>query len=869
MPTLAPYGFQLGQSRRSVNEYYVPASDTAGYAIGDVVKTTGNVFAGLLADGRATNGMLHVAKAISGQPVRGVVVGIGVGPGSNDAQSVPTAKTRGYTLLVNDSPQTLWDIQANNSSQLVALAGMYANYTVAGPVGSVSSTRVDASTIGNTVRDLLIVEVLENSGANSTLRVAFVQHELEAAGSSPRREAQVQAAFSPDGYQGPRRAFSSSGNWADAAAISHTRATANASVVDCFGSMQFALSGEARLRGWRRVCNLIRFPENLLNTTYWNNSAPANTTVAASTRKPPAAVGHQRACAYTVTRTSGSAVMLTYTAASYRPGKYIFPVWLIGDGVQTYTLAIGATTQTVTPAAGDWTLCYVVADIANTTAVALTVTNATAGAASFTVCCPMMEWVHGQASPAPGGYVPRDVASYPSALIALGYLNADGGRSAGVDGVRYYPTTTPWAATSGVATYTATPRPLDPSLMLGMQFDPIETNQLFSSRDISDNGANRWTRTGSTVVNATPGDSTLLGKNSIYKMEEVALTSGWRVTQNWQGAVPAANAPSVAMSVAFYAKAAERDIVYIGLRQVDGATINNAFFNLTSGAVTNISAGCTAYMYREGDLWRCCFTGPSGTNASPVAPLIQVGMTTTAGSTAAYAGTLAAGAWFGAVQFEDHGCPTAYIGDTGTASTLSRNADSTSLTLTDCPNIDFTLSWNYTPFHPTDTPWKDSWWYILSAYLNSKNRNAIGLRPNAFGGAGAGMEDEWFFDLYPDREPAASSWDGVEIKDGLATVRAGETVTVQWALAPTGQTSGTSTAAGFGTTNQVARVGNIAAVLTGDTPRPAVNSLPAIPRVYWVGKQGEFLPQRGSFCIGDFSWRAKALTAAEMAVVAP
>lgn len=646
----------------------------------------------------------------------------------------------------------------------------------------------------------------------------------------------------------------------------HTRATANASVVDCFGSMQFALSGEARFRGWRRVCNLLRFPETLTNTTYWNNSAPANTTVALSTRKPPLAVGHQRGCVYTVTRTSGSAVMLTYTAASYRPGKYIFPVWIIGDGVQTYTLAIGATTQTVTPTAGDWTLAYVVADITNTTAVALTVTNASAGAASFTICCPMLEWVHGQASPAPGGYVPRDVTGFPANLLTLGYLHPDGARSAGVDGVRYHPTTTPWAASSGVATYTATVRPIDPALMLGMQFDPIETNQVFSSRDIS---AAQWTKVGSTTVNATPGNSTLLGLGSLFKIEEPGTSSVCAVTQDWRGSVPAANAASAALSGSFYMRPAERSIFYVLLRQVDGSTTTAAYYDAASGAVSNVTTGVTAYTYREGDLWRACFTGPSGTSGSPVAPRIQVGITTTAGSSAAYTGTLGNGAWIGAIQFEDHGCPTAYIGDTGSAATLSRNADATAVQLTECPAIDFTMGFDYTPFFVTDTPWKDSWWYILSAYVNQQDRNAMGLRPNTFGGAGSGMEDEWFFDLYPNLPATSVSWDGVEIKDGTATVRAGETVTVQWALCSGGQTSGTSSAAGFGTTNQVARVGNVNAVITGDTPRPTTNSLGSVPRTYFVGKQGEFLPQRGSFCLRNVFWEPFGRNAASMADRSP
>lgn len=192
MTTLAPFGFQAGPPRRSIDEYYVPASDISTYAIGDVVKTNGNVFTGRLPDSRVSSGMLHVTKAASGDAVRGVVVGVVQGPGDGSLQSLPATKQRAYTLLVNDHPQTLWDIQADNTAQLSVMSGMYANYTVGSPQGSVSTTKVDSSTLGTTVRDLVVAEVLSNAGANSLLRVAFVQHELAAAGSSPASAAALQ-----------------------------------------------------------------------------------------------------------------------------------------------------------------------------------------------------------------------------------------------------------------------------------------------------------------------------------------------------------------------------------------------------------------------------------------------------------------------------------------------------------------------------------------------------------------------------------------------------------------------------------------------------------------------------------------------------
>ena len=663
-----------------------------------------------------------------------------------------------------------------------------------------------------------------------------------------------------------------------AGAWTFSRASANASVLDCFGSLQFALSGEMRLRGWRRVCNLLRFPENLLNTTYWNNSPPANVSIAAAGIKPPKAARHQRSsCTWTVTRTSGAAVMLTYTAASYRPGKYIFPMWIMGDGVQTYTLAIGAGTQTVTPEAGVWTPVDVVANITSTSPVALTVTNATSGAASFKICCPMIAWAHGESAPVRPDYVPRDVVGYPAALLGVGYRHDDGGYSAGVDGVRYYPTYSRWVRNNGISTPTAVVRPIDPSVLDGVMVEPISTCGLFDSRDIS---AASWAKSGSTVVNATAGDCAYLGIGSLRKIEEVAASSAWRVTQSWQTAVVGSNpADGAAMTITVPFQVAERSIAYIGLRQKDGATFTYSFFDGLTGQTAGVTAGNNATLRREGDVWLATMTGPVGSGST--APLIQVGMTTSvAQHINAYLGTAGAGLWVGAIQWEVLGCGTSYMGDTpSSASVLTRQNDALSVTLTDCPAIDFTMSFAYTPLFATDTGWKDGWWFICSAYPNTItpdfDRNAIGLRPNAFGGAGAGMEDEWFIDLYPGNSdapdrPNSTLWDGVELKDGSQNLKPGETVTIQWALHPTGQTTGTSSYTGTtGTTNQVGRIGNSAMPLTGDSRRPAVNQLRTVPRTYHFGRQAPGMQQRGSFCVKDFGWLPRALTASEMVELAP
>lgn len=614
--------------------------------------------------------------------------------------------------------------------------------------------------------------------------------------------------------------------------LTFSRASANAAVMDSNGTMQFGLSGEARFVGARRVCNLIADSEGL--TTGW--TLGANTTKAALNVRSP---NHSRASAYTVTRSSGAATMLTLDAAAYRPGKHTFSAWVMGDGVEVLTLALGATTQTVTPVAGVWTRVAVTADVANVTPVACSITNTTSGNKFFRVCDPQMEWTHNTAG-APQDYVPRGVAGFPATLL-----------TAGADGVRYFDTANQWSLSSGVATKSATVTPLDPASLKGILLEPAATNQVYSSRDVS---AAEWSKSGSTVVNATPTDSTLLGKNSLYKIEEIVASSGFRVFQNWRGSNPAVNAR---ISGSAYVKAAERSIFYLGLRGLDGSTVVNAYYDTATGLTSNITAGCTAYMVKEGDLWRIGLTASVGSSGS-TAPLIQVGICVTSG-TPTYTGTLNSGGWVGAVQLELAGTPSSYVGDTSSAASLTRVLDSLSAVTTMMPAINWTLDVDYTPMFPTNTIQKDDWWYAVYSYVSSTDRAGFGMRPGTFGGFTDTREDEWFFDLYPALSPSATSWDGVEVVANAA-YSPGETIKLQWSLAREAATSAS---------NQTGRVGANAAAITSDSPRPYVNTLPTVPRTWTFGRQGAALAQRGPACFKNVSWYMPAATAAQMAAASP
>lgn len=612
-----------------------------------------------------------------------------------------------------------------------------------------------------------------------------------------------------------------------------SRASANATVIDHNGLMQFALSGEARFYGARRVCNLISDTEVL--STGW--SLGANSTKAASALRSP---NHGRPSAWTITRTSGSVAMLFLSSQAYRPGKHTFSAYVRGDGAQAYTIRIerssdsAGTEVTVTPAAGVWTRIAVSHDIADTTNYRAYISNNVGGAATLTLCDPQMEYTHGQASPAPAEYVPRGVANFPSALL-----------TAGADGVRYFNTVNPWSVSAGVATKISNPAPINPDTLKGLLLEPGTVNQLYYSGDLSQT---QWAKTGSTTVNATAIDSTVLGAKSLWKIEEATATQGHRVSQSWRGTNPTLGQ---ILSVSAFAKAAERSIVYFGLRQMDGSTFKYAFFNLSTGAVTNVTSGAVAYMRKVGDVWQISLSTSCGSSGS-TAPLIQVGVTTTAG-TDSYLGSAGNGAYFGAIQFEDADTASSYVGDTGAAATLTRVVDYFGAVDSAMPGIDFTTGVDYTPFFPTDTILKDDWWYVLYSYTSSSDRAGFGLRPGAAGGFYDGGEDQWFFDLYPGLEPSASSWDGVEVLTA-GVMAPGETLRVQWSLARAAQT---------GASNQAGAVGGTAATLTGDTPRAAVNTIPNLPRTWTLGI-GTGGRQRGPAAFKNLFWTQSALTATQM-----
>ena len=502
--------------------------------------------------------------------------------------------------------------------------------------------------------------------------------------------------------------------------LTHARTGASA-VVDCYGSLQFCRSGEARFFGARRVENKLTDDTFTAAMTLGANTTKALNTVVLGPYR-------NRRNVYDLTRTSGTGVLFTLNSASYRAGQHTYSIWLGGDGVTQYTLAIqrnggdaaDLATIAVTPPAQGLTRYAVFASIPDDGLTYKVQLRSTTAALTVRMACAQLEWTHGQ-SGAPSEYVPRgssyDVAPY---------------FGAGVDGVRYFDTYNPCSVSSGVVTQSTVDTPIESDKLKGLLIGPTRVNKFYHSRDVT---LASWTLTG--VTAGAKSDSALLGIGGLRKIEEDAATSMHGVSQVWHGTLPSTNAgPSgqpVMITVAAFFAAGERSIIKIGFADLNGVE-KFAYVDVLKRRVLSESGDVyKTHITQIGDLVRVSFTDKCGTGAT--APVGFFRLAATAG-TESYAGTAGSGLSIGGVQFErtDHAC--IYLGDTGTSTPGGTGDDTDALVFAQNMGAnDWTVDCEASPMYDSDSQSKSSWSYVWYATKTANQRFGCGIRPKAYGGA--------------------------------------------------------------------------------------------------------------------------------------
>jgi hypothetical protein len=517
-------------------------------------------------------------------------------------------------------------------------------------------------------------------------------------------------------------------------------------VRDHLGNLQYCRTDEAPFKGARRVENLATDSESFADASGWDYGASCSPSVVTGGIK--------------VTRSAGTAVMLTLTAKAYEPGQHTASATLwINSGSASVVMRIEKS---------DTTLVATKTITVNTTQKRVAVFgnipdtsnykvyfNITAGApVEFNIAQFQMERTDGQDG-SPNDYVARGVAgaTYPY-------------QGAGVDGVQYFETLNPcYLEPSGVVNTDTTPggAAISESSLKGLQRSPIAIQRLFYSSTF-DNVA--WIKTGVTATQAT-GVKNPIGYGRVYRLDETAVTSAMTAWGAWNGVIASDN---LNLSVsAFFKRNAGRDWVRIGL--VNKANVTDMiWYNLatqTLGTITTGSGTVTAKdvvveAYPNG--WYRVGFGGASAGTGGTTPSAFVGIADNDGSSS-YLGVVGNSVYVAAAQLEQSDHPTAYIGNSVNVVVQRSGECQVQVPITNnLPANDFTIGVEFTPSYNTDTIRKADFYYIAYSRVDNTNRWGTALSPGIFGG---NVFDQlaagWAQDYYPN----ASAFGGTNITLGL------------------------------------------------------------------------------------------------------
>ncbi len=121
-----PIGYKNGAPYTgAVTEYFIPSTDGTAVYKGDVVKLAGS------ADTNGTAATVQLAAA--GDAILGVVVGFRPDPTNLNLSGQYRAASTARYVLVADSPELLFEVEASNGTPTVADIGLNVNHATGSP----------------------------------------------------------------------------------------------------------------------------------------------------------------------------------------------------------------------------------------------------------------------------------------------------------------------------------------------------------------------------------------------------------------------------------------------------------------------------------------------------------------------------------------------------------------------------------------------------------------------------------------------------------------------------------------------------------------------------------------------------------------
>lgn len=354
---------------------------------------------------------------------------------------------------------------------------------------------------------------------------------------------------------------------AGSATPTYTRAT-TAAVDDWEGVVRYALAGEARFRGARRVRNRRSSSESSAGMTVGAGGTGTNAVWTNNFATDP--FGGSKACRLVMDRgVSATAADWSITYESTSTLNNVQSVWLKSNTgsnqVVGFTYHNGTLSVTVTPTWKRFSAPVPVSYFGLSN-----YGNMVGGQQTVDVLVygMMVEDTTGQSNQNPSEYVSVGVLSAPY-------------HGAGVDGVKYFATQNGNTVASNVVTE-ATGVAISSSTLQGYLPEPQTTNLLTRSQDFSHTDWNK--NVGSVIVTA----DTTVAPDGTTTADTVTCSAGSSSHQIYQGQTVLA----AAYVAEVYAKAGTAS--WIGLAMVTNAATDGAYFNLTTGAVGTVAAGVTA-----------------------------------------------------------------------------------------------------------------------------------------------------------------------------------------------------------------------------------------------------------------------------------